>query len=350
MSQLTPQYNFDYVIVGQGICGTLLSYFLKLEEKKVLVIDEPKPYTASKVASGVINPITGRRLVRTWMIEEIMPFSVDVYKQIEIELQSEFITQNNILDFHPTEQMQVAFDERLQQESAYLKQVNDRIQWQQYFNFPFGIGEINPSWLININQLLEKWRSLLQQENVLLENKVDVNQLIELYPNSTIIFCDGTKGFDNPYFNKLPYAKNKGEALIVSIPGLPRNNIYKSGISLVPWKDDLWWVGSSYEWNFDDELPTENFRIKMEAQLKHFLKIPFQIIDHIASVRPANIERRPFVGLHPLHSNIGILNGMGTKGCSLAPYFANQLAQYLVHQSPIDPLADVIRFRKILST
>jgi hypothetical protein len=40
---------------------------------------------------------------------------------------------------------------------------------------------------------------------------------------------------------------------------------------------------------------------------------------------------------------------MGTKGCSLAPYFANQLAQYLVHQSPIDPLADVIRFRKILS-
>ncbi len=350
MSQLTPQYNFDFVIVGQGICGTLLSYFLNREGKKILVIDEPKPYTASKVASGVINPITGRRLVRTWMIEEIMPFAVDVYKQLEIELQTEFITQNNILDFHPTAQMQLAFDEKLQQESAYLKEVQDNLQWQEYFNYPFGIGEINPCWLININQLLEKWRTLLQQENVLIETKMDFNQLIGLYPNSTIIFCDGVNGFDNPYFNKLPYAKNKGEALIVSIPRLPRNNIYKSGLSIVPWKDDLWWVGSSYEWNFEDELPTENFRIKMENQLKQFLKIPFQIVDHIASVRPANLERRPFVGLHPLHSTIGILNGMGTKGCSLAPYFANQLAQHLVHQSPIDPLADVFRFRKILSS
>ena len=350
MTQHTPHQKIDYVIVGQGICGTLLSYFLKQERKNILVVDEPKPYTASKVASGVINPITGRRLVRTWMIEEIMPFAVDVYKQLEAELETSIITQNNILDFHPTTQMQIAFDERLQQESVHLKEVQENLQWQQYFNYSFGIGEINPCWLININQLLEKWRVLLKKENVLLETKININQLTQLYPNSTIIFCDGVDGSNNPYFNKLPYAKNKGEALIVSIPRLPRNNIYKSGISLVPWKDDLWWVGSSYEWSFDDELPTENFRIKIENKLKQFLKIPFQIVDHIASLRPANIERRPFVGLHPLHSNIGILNGMGTKGCSLAPYFANQLAQYLVHQSPIDPLADVIRFQKILST
>ena len=187
MSQLTPQYNFDYVIVGQGICGTLLSYFLNREEKKFLVIDEPKPYTASKVASGVINPITGRRLVRTWMIEDVMPFAVDVYKQLEVELEISFITQNNIFDFHPTAQMQLAFDERLQQESAYLKEVQDNLQWKDYFNYPFGIGEINPCWLININQLLEKWRRLLQQENVLIETKMDFNQLIGLYPNSTII-------------------------------------------------------------------------------------------------------------------------------------------------------------------
>ncbi len=350
MTQQTTQHKIDYIIVGQGICGTLLSYFLKREEKNILVVDEPKPYSASKVASGVINPITGRRLVRSWMIEDVMPFAANVYKQLEAELKTSFITQNNILDFHPTAQMQIAFDERLPQESAYLKEVQDNLQWQQFFNYEFGIGEINPCWLININQLLEKWRVLLQQENELFETKTAVDELINKYPTAIIIFCDGVDGINNSYFSKLPYAKNKGEALIVSIPGLPRNNIYKSGISIVPWKDDLWWVGSSYEWNFDDELPTESFRIKMENQLNQFLKIPFQIVDHIASVRPSNIERRPFVGIHPSHSNIGILNGMGTKGCSLAPYFANQLAQYLVHQKPIDPLADVCRFRKILSS
>ena len=349
MSQLTPQYNFDYVIVGQGICGTLLSYFLNREEKKFLVIDEPKPYTASKVASGVINPITGRRLVRTWMIEDVMPFAVDVYKQLEVELEISFITQNNIFDFHPTAQMQLAFDERLQQESAYLKEVQDNLQWKDYFNYPFGIGEINPCWLININQLLEKWRRLLQQENVLIETKMDFNQLIGLYPNSTIIFCDGVNGFDNPYFNKLPYAKNKGEALIVNIPRLPRNNIYKSGMSIVPWKDDLFWVGSSYEWNYSDALPTESFKEKMITALDAVLKIPYEVVDHLVGIRPANTERRPFVGLHPKYPQLGICNGMGTKGCSLAPYFAKQLIDHIEQGSIIEPEADVKRFASILS-
>jgi glycine/D-amino acid oxidase-like deaminating enzyme len=59
--------------------------------------------------------------------------------------------------------------------------------------------------------------------------------------------------------------------------------------------------------------------------LKTWLKVPFKIIDHKASVRPANIERRPFVGFHPTLKNIGILNGMGTKGCSLAPIFCKAI-------------------------
>jgi len=72
-------------------------------------------------------------------------------------------------------------------------------------------------------------------------------------------------------------------------------------------------------------------------------------MEHIASERPANLERRPFVGLHPLHKNIGILNGLGTKGCTLAPYFANELTEHLINGKTINPLADVQRFSKILS-
>jgi glycine/D-amino acid oxidase-like deaminating enzyme len=77
--------------------------------------------------------------------------------------------------------------------------------------------------------------------------------------------------------------------------------------------------------------------------------MPFETVEHLAAVRPANMERRPFVGLHPISSSVGILNGMGTKGCSLAPYFAKQLTDHLVDQTPILPLADVQRFSKILS-
>jgi hypothetical protein len=50
--------------------------------------------------------------------------------------------------------------------------------------------------------------------------------------------------------------------LIVEIPHLPASNIYKQGLNIVPWKDELFWVGSSYEWQFKDVLPTELFRKK----------------------------------------------------------------------------------------
>ncbi len=87
----------------------------------------------------------------------------------------------------------------------------------------------------------------------------------------------------------------------------------------------------------------------MIAQLKYWLKIPFEIADHLASVRPANMERRPFVGLHPKYSSVAILNGMGTKGCSLAPFFARQLTDNLTEGKPIYADADVKRFEKILA-
>ena len=78
-------------------------------------------------------------------------------------------------------------------------------------------------------------------------------------------------------------------------------------------------------------------------------QMPFTIVDQLASVRPATLERRPFVGLHPKYPRVGILNGMGTKGCSLAPFFARQLVQHVMNGSPITVEADVRRFSKILS-
>ena len=105
----------EIIIVGQGICGTFLSYYLHKAGKKCIVYDTPKSNTASKIASGVINPVTGRRIVRTWMIEEIMPFAIAAYRSLEQELNTPLLSQTNILDFHPTAQMQLAFDERLPQ-------------------------------------------------------------------------------------------------------------------------------------------------------------------------------------------------------------------------------------------
>ncbi len=347
----------DYMIVGQGLCGTFLSWNLSKAGKKVLVIDESSPNSSTKLASGVINPVTGRRIVLTWEIETLLPFAWEAYTQLGKDIGQDIMRQCNMLDFHPTPQMELAFRERLTNEHEYLRVPENTDAWRIYFEFPFGIGEINPCLLIDLNTMLTGWRKELVAQNALLESKFQLSELIVephrvSYRNweaEKIIFCDGSYGFENPYFQLLPYAGNKGEVIIASIPDLPREHIYKQGINLVPWKEDLWWIGSNYEWNYQDLHPSLAFREKVELQLKHWLKLPYNILDHQAAIRPANMERRPFVGLHPIHSSIGVLNGMGTKGCSLSPYFGHQFTQHLLYDAPLNPLVDVQRFKKILS-
>ena len=348
--------TIDYLIIGQGISGTVLSYYLLQSGKKVIVIDENKPFTASKAASGVINPVTGRRIVRTWRIEELLPFALDAYGELGKNLEKDVIKQCSILDFHASLQMKEAFEKRLTEEQEYLHK-SFGSTWNNYFNYHFNLGEISPCLLVDINAILEKWRDKLQQQNALLTEAFTwdnciVNDGHVVYKDTTaekIICCEGTFGAENPFFRNLPYALNKGEAVIARIPDLPQENIYKQGLSIVPWKNDLFWIGSSYEWNFADALPTAAFKQKVITHLNYWLKVPFEITDHMASVRPANMERRPFVGLHPKFSAVGILNGMGTKGCSLAPFFAKQLTDYLIAEKPIYADADVKRFEKILA-
>jgi glycine/D-amino acid oxidase-like deaminating enzyme len=346
----------DYLVVGQGICGTFLSWNLIREGQRVIVIDHADRFSSSKVASGVINPVTGRRMVKTWMIDELLPFVQEQYRLIGDDIGASLVRRCDVLDFHPTPQMAASFAARLGEDPQYLHHAN-AAAYQPLFNFHYGVGEVAPCLLITLNTLLDKWRSRLAEQGCLLGSHfnsadLDVREKSVTYQDITarkIIFCGGAADFDLPFFNRLPYAKNKGEAIIAEIPGLPATNIYKQGLSIVPWEENLFWIGSSYEWDYDDLQPSERFRARVQQQLDALLKLPYRIVDHLASVRPATVERRPFVGLHPAHPSIGILNGMGTKGCSLAPWFARQLCQHLVYDRPIAAEADVKRFRQVLS-
>ncbi len=348
--------QIDVIIIGQGISGTFLSYYLQKKSLSFILIDESRPNTASKAAAGMINPVTGRRMVKTWMIDELMTFSKNAYQQIGDELNMECMTERKIIDFFPTPQMRNAFIDRFNEDADYLDLPASENEWRENFNYEFGFGEIAPIFLVDINGLLSSFREKLIADGQLMEEKFDINELHTIenkiqYKNISsdkIIFCDGINGVDNPYFKNLPFAPNKGEALIVEIKEFPSSHIFKKGINIVPLKKNLFWIGSSYEWDFKDEQHSENFRMQTESVLHQWLKMPFNIVDHVASVRPATLERRPFVGFHPAHQNIGILNGMGTKGCSLAPYFAKQLVENMINNSIILPEGNVQRFNKIL--
>ena len=356
----------DYLIIGQGISGTWLSYYLQKEGKSFIVIDNHFKNSSSKIAAGIINPVTGRRHVEVWMAEEILPFAWDAYHQIGNELNIAAISQKNIIDFFPSPQMRISFIQRVEEKSRYVHSYPEQNHFNYLFNYEFGCGEIRPVYMAHIESLLPAWRQQLRSKDQLLEEEFELRELkiskdkiqYRDITASTIIFCDGNSSVNNPYFKQLPFAPNKGEALLIEIPDLPKDKIYKKGMLLAPLQSlprqgggmgALWWIGSNYAWEFDDPDPTKEFRERTEQLLKEWLKMPFKIIDHLSGIRPATLERRPFVGLHPLHPNIGILNGMGTKGCSLAPFFANQLVDHFLHNKPITPEADVKRFSKILA-
>lgn len=350
--------NVEYLLIGQGICGTWLSYYLQKENKSFLVIDNKNENAPSRIAAGIINPVTGRRLVTTWMIDELMPFAWDAYSQLGHELGITAISHKDIIDFFPTPQMREAFLKKIEEDGQYVYSYPEQNHFNAFFNYDFGCGEIRPVYMTHLEAILPAWRKSLSADGNLVEETFDVNHLqsndngiqYKDIKAGKIIFCDGVNCFNNPYFKLLPFAPNKGEAIIAEIPGLPTHNIYKKGFLIAPLTEpDLFWIGSSYEWDFTDTLPSEKFRNAVQEFLKTSIKIPSKIVEHKAGERPATLERRPFVGLHPLHKNIGILNGMGTKGCSLAPYFARQLTDFLIDEKPIRPDADVKRFHKVLA-
>jgi glycine/D-amino acid oxidase-like deaminating enzyme len=348
----------DFLIIGQGISGTWLSYYLNKAGESFLVIDNNFKSSSSKIAAGIINPVTGRRHVTVWMAEEILPFAWDAYTEMGKDQGIRTISQKNIIDFFPSPQMRLSFIQRVEEKSKYVHSYPEQNHFNHLFNYEFGCGEIRPVYLTQLETLLPAWRQQLNRGSQLLEEEFEIKELkiskdkIQ-YRNitaSAIIFCDGNSSTNNPYFKQLPFAPNKGEVLLVEIPGLPDNLIYKKGMMLTPLATpNLWWVGSNYTWEFDSVNPTKEFREKTEHLLKEWLKMPFKIIDHLSGIRPATLERRPFVGLHPLHPNIGILNGMGTKGCSLAPFFARQFVNNLLCNDPITPEADLKRFSKTLA-
>lgn len=368
--------QLDFLVIGQGICGSFLHLELERAGFSHVVIDEDLPFTASRIAAGLINPVTGRRLVTTWMIGELLSFAQEAYGRLAGLLGSSFLSPAVVADLFPTAQMRLAFLRRLEEDAQYLRLPEDEQDLLGSFHYELGYGLISPCYFVDLPGLLTAVRQQLREKGILLEERFVPG---ELEPGATaapgrpgetrikyrdiearrIIFCDGIAGFNNRYFSRLPFAPNKGEALIVEIPelrdridairGYGERMIVKKGISLVPWRDNLYWAGSSYEWSFEHPRPTEIFRQRTEASLREWLKMPFRTVEHLASVRPATLERRPFVGFHPVHPAIGILNGMGTKGCSLAPYFAHELVEHVLTGSTIQPDADVRRFTKILS-
>lgn len=344
----------NYIIVGQGIAGSMLSWFLIKQKQKVLVIDKLNPSSASNIASGITNPITGRRFVKSWLADELNLFTEKTYREFEELFQEKFFYSIPIIKLFDSVKAQNDWSARcaLPEYLPYLK--NESIAYfdRAKLKNDFGGFEINGGSKLEADKFLLLYRKFLSDKKYLLEEEISFNDLkIEndyvLYKNTKaqkIIFCEGANALQNPYFKSLPFQLAKGECLIVRIENFYSEQIINGEIFIMPLRNNLYYIGATHEWQFENDEPSEQGKNELLKNLSSVINCTFEVVEHKAAIRPTVKDRRPFIGFHPEYAPIGIFNGMGTKGISLAPYFASHFAENLVHQKLLMKEVDIKRF------
>ena len=150
MEQVNSHKKVDYLIIGQGLVGTWLSYYALQAGKTCMVVNDSHTAAASHVASGVINPVTGRRIVQTWMIDTFLPFALNAYSDLGAQLNATIVREAPVVLIHPSLQMQESFEYRYEHDNVYL-QKNTAADFEAFMHAPFGTGQINQTIWIDLN-------------------------------------------------------------------------------------------------------------------------------------------------------------------------------------------------------
>lgn len=336
-------------MVGQGVAGTLLAWSLLRRGAQVRVADGDLPGASSSVAAGIINPVTGKRFVKSWRFEQFFPMARAVYGQLEQELSLSIWQEKPIVRLlaTPEEANDWALRCAMPDYVDYLAELPDAGGWSPLVPPGFRFGAIRRAARVELAALLTAFRRRLTEGGLFLGKKLDYAEVGRLAADyDHVVFCEGYRAEDNPFFPLLPWQIAKGEALLLRFAD-PRaaqmTDMLKKTMTLVPLGDGTFWAGGSYQWHYPDLEPSAGERDFMLRHLREMLAAPFEVVGHVAGVRPTVKDRRPLLGQSRLNPKFFIFNGLGTKGALLAPYWAEHLAGHILEGKPLDAEVDASR-------
>ena len=338
------------LLIGQGIAGTMLARALERRGAQVSLADAALPGSASAVAAGIINPVTGKRFVKSWRFDEFFPAAKSAYQILETELGIKVWSEQSILRLLTTPEEANDWSARctLPDYVDFLRESGDAGDWAGLVKPGFKFGIIQRAARIDFQELISAFRQKAISTGVFLKKKLDSHEAKQLLGEyDSIIFCEGYRGQENHFFPDLPWQLAKGEALLVRFEeerAIKIVEMLKKTMTLVPVGDNLFWAGGSYQWHFPDLMPSDGEKTFILNHLREMLAAPFEIVGHMAGVRPTVKDRRPFIGQSRINSNVFIFNGLGTKGALLAPFWAEHFAAHLLEGKQLDAAVDVRRF------
>jgi glycine oxidase len=339
------------LIAGQGLAGTAVAWRLWERRVPFVIADPDEAETASKIAAGLVTPVTGQRLNLSWRIYELLPEALAFYQRVEEELGAKF--------YHPTDCVRLIHDDR---EAAWWKERKKLGELTPWLRPEKGDGPLvsegcfhaerggfvqrHAGWL-DVPAYLKASREFFSKRGCVREIRVEETE-IEVRDDAVrwqgedfaaVILCRGWREQEGRrFFPWLQFGSARGLVATVKV-NLPEERIINRGAWLLPRRGDEWRAGSTYE--FDLSRPMEESVAELQKKLEGLLKIPFEMAEAQRAVRPI-IKHRPLVlGRHPAHARVCVLNGLGSKGVLRAPFFARMLAEHLLDDRALDSAVDV---------
>lgn len=331
----------DFLVVGFGIAGATIAHELEKRNLSFHVVDTNTNQSATLSAGGIINPVTGRKYALQWNIEQLLQQAKTTYGELEGRLQIQTFRSTDIIRLHKSADAFQAWQSIKQNAamSEWISEINASDNLELPVRNNFGGIKIKNALQIFPQQIVAAYSKLLLLENKLLQLELRYEDLQlngnDIHWNTTdyryIIFCEGYAAIKNPFLKFLQFKPAKGQYFILKIfPGETENTFQKE-IAIVPLGKEMFWAGATNEWDNINNEPTETGFNQLKNKLDELLTAPYSIQQHAAGVRPTMKNRTPVIGRHPEYKNIFVLNGLGTKGFSLAPYYAPLLIEYILN-------------------
>lgn len=349
------KHSVDFLIIGQGIAGTILSYQLINKGYRVKVIDDNHKTSSTKVAAGLINPLVLKRLTKTWRAEEFIPFNATFYDSLEKKIGASFVISKTILKLISSED-EILFWKKRSEVEGINKYISPNLEDLTKYAFlranTFKGGAVRDTGWIDTEILLTAYKNFLIDQQVLINEKADFKEIKVLdngvkYKEITaenIVFCDGYQSHKSPFFNWIPLSMVKGELLVIESDALNDEYIFNKKIFILPIGNNKYKIGATYNWKDLSLAPTESKKTELLKNLEELINCNYKVIDHIVGIRPAVKDRRPLIGTHPKYSNVHLFNGMGSRGLFMAPKLGEEFVKYLENNGQIHPEVNLKRY------
>lgn len=341
------------LIIGQGLAGTALAWRLWERGVPFVMVDRDEAVTCSKVAAGLITPITGMRLTVSWRYDLFYREALSFYRQCGQRLRQRFFFPRGYVRLLKNEAEIAKWHKRRRDPDMqpFLRPKAPKLAAEVIHQPENGFQQRHAAWL-DTTAYLQASRAFFSSLGAWMQGDVQPADVhddvagVEWHDQrfSHVIWAQGWSAEKHPLLHWVPFQSARGTILTVKADMRGEKRILNRSCWLLPRPDGTLRAGSTYEWKFDDpNTPAADQVELLKTHLHSLLKVPAVITTMQTAVRPIIKNHQALMGTHPTHPRVAFLNGLGSKGSLRSPWLARHLIEHLLDGAALDPELDLQR-------